>query len=77
MGWTTNPDFNSYVNILRAFVFMTDGRMDRQTDGWTETFSPVWASLTTFLQVNNLPGGTNRLPSPHWINFSVCASVCR
>ncbi len=23
-----------------------------------------------------LPGGTNRLPSPHWINFSVCASIC-
>ncbi len=35
------PNFNSYMKNLRVFVF----RMDRE-------IIPVWASLTTFLQVN-------------------------
>ncbi len=42
------PDFNSDMKILRVLVFQTDGRTDR----WTEReINPVWASLTTFLQV--------------------------
>ncbi len=40
-----HPDFNSYVKNVRVLVFRTDGRTDRE-------INPVWASLTTFLQVN-------------------------
>jgi hypothetical protein len=43
-----HPDFNSYVKILRVFIFRTD----RHSDG---DINPVWASLTTFLQVNTTP----------------------
>jgi hypothetical protein len=37
------PNFNSYVKNLRVLVFWTDGDIN-----------PVWASLTTFLQVKIL-----------------------
>jgi hypothetical protein len=40
------PAFNSYVKNLRVFVFRTDGDIN-----------PVWASLTTFLQVHSLRVG--------------------
>ncbi len=41
-------DFNSYVKILRVFIFQTDGRTDRQMDGWTDGWMDreinlVWA----------------------------------
>jgi hypothetical protein len=51
-----DDNFNSYIQNLRVFVF----QIDRQTDGWTDRqtdrqtdreINPVWASLTTFLQV--------------------------
>jgi hypothetical protein len=32
-----HTDLNSYVKNLRVLVFQTDGQMDRQTDGQTET----------------------------------------
>ncbi len=34
-----HPDFNSYVNILRVLVFMTDGWMDGQTDRQRNTLA--------------------------------------
>ncbi len=40
-----HPDFNSYMKILHVLVFMTDRQTDRE-------INLVWASLTTFLQVN-------------------------
>jgi hypothetical protein len=43
-----HPDFNSYVKILCVSIFWTDRHSDRDID-------PVWASLTTFLQVNTTP----------------------
>jgi hypothetical protein len=42
-------DFNSHVKILHVLVFRTDRQMDGQTD---REINWVWASLTTFLQVN-------------------------
>jgi hypothetical protein len=45
-----HPNFNSYVKNLR---FWYSGRMDGLMDGCTDgDINPVWASLTTFLQVN-------------------------
>jgi hypothetical protein len=47
------PNFNSYVKNLHALVVITDRQTDRQTDRRTDRdINPVWASLTTFLQVN-------------------------
>ncbi len=46
------PNFNFYVKNLRVLVFQTDREIN-----------PVWASLTTFLQVNPLCVG--------WRNFSL------
>jgi hypothetical protein len=31
-----HPDFNSYVKILRVFIFKTDGQTNRQTDRQTD-----------------------------------------
>jgi hypothetical protein len=47
-----HPDFNSYVKILRVLVFIPDGWADRQMD---RDINLVWASLTMFLRVKNLP----------------------
>ncbi len=39
-----HPDFNSYIQNLRVFIFQTDRQMDGQTDG---EINPVWAGLPT------------------------------
>ncbi len=39
------PNFNLY---MKNYVFWYSGRTDGQTD---REINPVWASLTTFLQV--------------------------
>ncbi len=37
-------NFISYVQNLRVFVFQTDGRTDRRTDGLMDgDINPVWA----------------------------------
>jgi hypothetical protein len=43
-----HPDFNSYIQNLRVFIFQTDRQMDegtnRQTDRQTDReINPVWA----------------------------------
>jgi hypothetical protein len=43
-----HPGFNSFMKILPVLVFRTDRQMDGQTD---REINPVWASLTTLLQV--------------------------
>jgi hypothetical protein len=35
-----HPDFNSYVKILRVFIFQMDRITERQMDG---DINPVWA----------------------------------
>jgi hypothetical protein len=56
-----HPDFNSYVKILRVLVFITDRQTDRQTDRRMDRdINPVWASLTTFLQIKYKFRGRNR-----------------
>ncbi len=47
-----HPDFNSYMKILRVFIFQMDGQMDEWTNGRTDRqtdrqidreINPVWA----------------------------------
>jgi hypothetical protein len=50
--------FNSYV---KNYVFgIPDGRTDRRTNRQTDRdINPVWASLTTFLQVKGVFKGSS------------------
>ncbi len=46
-------NFKSYVKNLRVLVLITDRQTNRQTDRQMDRdINPVWASLTTFLQVS-------------------------
>jgi hypothetical protein len=42
-----HPDFNSYVKILRVFIFQTDGQTNGRTDEWTDrqTEKLIWCGL--------------------------------
>jgi hypothetical protein len=56
-----HPDFNSYVKILRVFIFQTDRRTDEQTDRQAEKLIRC--------ELGNLIG------SSRFISLSVCLSV--
>ncbi len=51
-----HPDFNSYMKILRVFIFQMDGRMDKQTDRHTDrqTEKLIWCGLGNL----SVPPGT-------------------
>ncbi len=61
-GWTTDRKLHMDTLILiptwKFYVFWYSKRTDRWTDGQTDReIYPVWASLTTFLQVHSLRMG--------------------
>jgi hypothetical protein len=65
-GWTIDRKLHVDTLILiptfKIYVFWYSGQIDEQTDGLTDReINPVWASLTTFLQVHPLRVG--------WRNF--------
>jgi hypothetical protein len=43
-----HPDFNSYVKILRVFIFQMDGRTNGQTDRQTEKL--IWCGLGNLIR---------------------------
>ncbi len=48
-----HPDFNSYVKILRVFIFQTDdGLTDGRTDGRTEKI--IWYGLGNLIGSSRL-----------------------